>query len=104
MQAQQISELASAGFFRGTRAAECNEAGAEGVISFRSFSLDKQRKGPRPQPRSGGAKKLNLWILAFARMTNEILDAGLRRHDDKNKEPASASFTSLRSLRFIQRM
>jgi len=46
-----------------------NQASRQGVLFFRPFLLDKQKKGTRPQPRSGGAKQLNLWILAFARMT-----------------------------------
>jgi len=48
MQAQQISELASAGFFRGTWEAECNEAGAVGCHFFWVLFFGQAKKSTSP--------------------------------------------------------
>jgi hypothetical protein len=53
------------------RVASQREARAQGVLFFRTLLLDKQKKGTRPQPRSGGVK-------AVYKIAEEYLIAQLR--------------------------
>jgi hypothetical protein len=66
MQAQQISELASAGFFRGTRVTERSEVGVVGCHFFWVLFFGQAKKSTSPTATKwrGESFYKNIWMPA----------------------------------------